>query len=237
MKTTISAFKQTTSFPEQAIVLIFDLEDFSKFFSHPDINEYVPKLLNIILQEINATIKGEKPYWAVDIDEEPITIPKFPELRYSKFLGDGALYIWNYNDFTEQQRLDLISTFWLLKIKYQRILKKATEQIPFPDIPKNIRFGISAGSVYPLRYEDSEGEEFIGYCINLASRLQNYCRDIGFIVSGRLNIKPADLEGGQYVKVVARKIKGFPEEIVIIDRKEYEALDHRIKVELFSTIK
>jgi len=124
-----------------------------------------------------------------------------------------------------------------LKIKYKRILKKATEQIPFPDIPKNIRFGISAGTIHPLRYENSENEEFIGYCINLASRLQSYCRDIGFIVSGRLNIKPADLEGGQYIKVLARKIKGFPEEIVIIDQKEYEALDQQIKDELFSTLK
>lgn len=237
MKTIISAFKHAASITEQAIVLIFDLEGFSKFFSHPDINEYVPKLLNLILGEIDATIKGEKPYWAMDIDDEPIVIPAFPELIHSKFLGDGALYIWRYNDFTEQQRLDLISTFWLLKLKYKRILKKATDEIPFPDIPKNIRFGIAAGTIHQLTYQHSENEEYIGYSINLASRLQNYCSDIGFIVSGRLNISSADLEGGQYVKVVAQKIKGFPEEIVIIDKKEYEALAENIKTDLFKPFK
>lgn len=233
MKTIISAFKHVASIPEQAIILIFDLEGFSKFFSHPDINEYVPKLLNLILGEIDATIKGGKPYWAVDIDEEPITVPAFPELIHSKFLGDGALYIWRYNDFTEQQRLDLISTFWLLKLKYKRILKKAIEDIPFPGIPKNIRIGIAAGSIHQLIYQDSESEEYIGYSINLANRLQSYCRDIGFIVSGRLNISSADIEGGQYVKVIAQKIKGFPEEIVIIDQKEYESLAENIKTDLF----
>lgn len=237
MKTIISAFKHVASISEQAIVLIFDLDGFSKFFSHPDVNQYVPKLLNLILQEIDATIKGENPYWAVDIDEEPMEIQPFPELIHSKFLGDGALYIWRYDDFTEQQRLRLISTFWLLKLKYKRILQKATDEIPFPGIPKNIRFGIAAGTIHQLTYENSENEEYIGYSINLASRLQSYCRDIGFIVSGRLNISSADLEEGQYMKVVAKKIKGFPEEIVIIDQKEYEALDQNIKTDLFKPFK
>ncbi len=237
MKTTISAFKQITTVPEQAIVLIFDLEGFSNFFSHPDIEEYVPKLLNLILLEIDATIKGGKPYWAVDIDDEPSPIPTFPEPIHSKFMGDGALYIWRYHDFTEQQRLDLISIFWLLKIKYKRILKRAVEEIPFPDIPKNIRFGIAAGTIYKLIHEESENEEYIGYSINLASRLESYCRDIGFIVSGRVNIKYADLQGGQYVKLIAKKIKGFPEEIVIVDQKEYEDLEQNIKNDLFKPFK
>ena len=236
MKSTISPFKASASFTEQAIVLIFDLEGFSNFFSHPDINEYVPKFLNLVLSEIDETIKGGKPYWAMDIDDEQMDIPAFPELIHSKFLGDGGLYIWRYNDFTEQQRLGLISTFWLLKLKFKRIIKKALEEIPFPDMPKNIRFGISGGTVHKLTYQNSNREEYIGYCINLASRLQSYCRDIGFIVSGRLNIKPADLEGGQYVRVVAHKIKGFPEEIVIVDQTEYDEMDQTIRSALFTPV-
>lgn len=236
MNTTISSFKQESSQPLQAIVLIFDLEGFSKFFSHPDVSEYVPKFLNLVIGEIEETIKGGNPYWAMDIDDEQIAIPAFPELIHSKFLGDGGLYVWRYNDFTEQQRLDLISTFWLLKLKYKRILKRAAEEIPFMDIPKNIRFGISAGTVYKLCYQHSDHQEYIGYSINLASRLQSYCRDIGFIVSGRLNIRTADLEGGQYVKVVATKIKGFPEEVVIVDQHEFAGLGRNIKDNLFSTI-
>jgi class 3 adenylate cyclase len=234
MKTTISTFKPKASFAEQAIVLIFDLEGFSKFFSQPDVHEYVPKFLNYIIHEIEQTIKGGKPKWAVDTDGNEMHLPVFPELLHSKFLGDGGMYIWRYEDFTEQQRLELISTFWLMKLKFKTIVRKMRELIPFLDIPKKIRFGISAGSVYKLTYEDSHREEYIGYSINLASRLQNYCSEIGFIVSGRLNIAASDLEGGQYQKVVANKIKGFPQEIVIVDQAEYEELDHNIKHQLFA---
>ena len=236
MKTTISAFKPAASLAEQAIILIFDLEDFSKFSSQPDVQQYVHKFLNFIIGEIDKTIKAEEPYWAVDIDEEPMPLVKLPELIHSKFLGDGVLYIWKYSDFTEQQKMELISVFWLLKLKFKRITKKLSEDIPLIDIPKKIRFGISAGTVYKLTYQNSLREEYIGYSINLASRLQNYCSDIGFIVSGRLNINSSDLEGGQYIKVVAQKIKGFPHEIVIIDQHEYEELDENIKKQLFSFI-
>jgi class 3 adenylate cyclase len=236
MKTTISAFKPKPSSTEQAIVLIFDLEEFSKFSSQPDVQVYVHKFLNFVIEEIDKTIKAADPYWAVDIDEEPLPLAKLPELIHSKFLGDGALYIWNYNDFTEQQKLDLISVFWLMKLKFKRIIKKMSEDIPLTDFPKKIRFGIAAGTVYKLTYQSSNREEYIGYSINLASRLQNYCSDIGFIVSGRLNINSADLEGGQYIKVVAQKIKGFPNEIVVIDQHEYEELDENIKKQLFAPL-
>ena len=59
----------------------------------------------------------------------------------------------------------------------------------------------------------------------------------GFVVSGRLNIKSADLAQGQFIKVVASKIKGFPEEMVIIDEREYEDLDENLKAELFNPVK
>jgi class 3 adenylate cyclase len=234
MKTTISTFKPKASFAEQAIVLVFDLEGFSKFFSQPDVQEYVPKFLNYVIHEIDETIKGQKPQWAVDIDGNQLDLPSFPELLHSKFLGDGAMYIWRYEDFSEKQRLDLISTFWLLKLKFKRIVRRASESIPFLELPRKIRFGISAGTVYKLTYEDSHREEYIGYSINLANRLQNYCSEVGFIVSGRLNIKSSDIEGGQYKKVIAGRIKGFPQEIVIVDQAEYEELDQNIKSQLFS---
>jgi hypothetical protein len=36
-----------------------------------------------------------------------------------------------------------------------------------------------------------------------------------------------------YQKVVATKIKGFPNELVIIDKKEYSMLDEAVRAELF----
>jgi class 3 adenylate cyclase len=238
--TTISTFKQRASYPDQAIVMIFDLEGFSKFFSQPDVQEYVPKFLNIVLEAVDVCMNGGdkgKIYWIPeDEDDQQKSNQKYsamPKHIHSKFLGDGALFIWKYNDFTHIQLITLINRLYNLKLNFFKIIEKASDEIPVIDIPKNIRFGIAAGSVYKLTYNNSTKEEFIGYSINLASRLQSYCRNIGFIISGRLNIKATELEDNQYVKKVAKEIKGFPREYVIIDKADYDSLSEEIKSELF----
>lgn len=232
----ISTFKPKASYPEQAIVMIFDLERFSKFFSQPDVQEYVPKYLNIILEAVDIVINGGNAYW-LEGDEQYEELSKpLPQHIHSKFLGDGGLYIWRYNDFTHQQIIILINRLFNLKLKFKKILERASEVIPVMDMPKNIRFGISAGSVYKLNYTNTRSEEFIGYSINLASRLQSYCRDIGFIFSGRLNVKSTELEKNHYTKKIAVKIKGFPKEYVIVDTYDYENLNAETQEELFEDV-
>jgi hypothetical protein len=48
--------------------------------------------------------------------------------------------------------------------------------------------------VYELQNADAEGKEYLGFCINQASRLQSYCPDLGFVASARLKISNAELE-------------------------------------------
>lgn len=233
MKTTITTFKANASHPEQAIVMIFDLEGFSKFFSQPDVQDYVSRYLNLVLEAIEICFNGGDAYWEPEKDGK---IKKHHRLHvpiHSKFLGDGGLYIWKYKDFTHPQILFLINRLYNLRLNFSKIVEKAMEEVPVIDIPKNIRFGISAGSVYKLNYINNNREEFIGYSINLASRLQSYCREIGFIVSGRLNIKTSELEKNKYIKQVATNIKGFPQEIVIVDKANFEKIEIGIKKELF----
>ncbi|MBS3915233.1 MAG: hypothetical protein KG003_12105 [Bacteroidetes bacterium] len=228
--TTISTFKDKASFPEQAVVMIFDLEGFSKFFSQPDVQEYVPKFLNLVLDAISICINGGEAYW---LSAEDKTYNPLPKHIHSKFLGDGAIYIWKYNDFEHSDLIVLINRLYNLKYRFDNIIESASEIIPVLDIPKNIRFGIAAGSVYKLTYQNSNKEEYIGYSINLASRLQSYCRDIGFIFSGRLNIKSTELKKNTYIKTVAKQIKGFPKEFVIVDKEDFNNLSEDIKDELF----
>lgn len=229
MNTTISTFKSKASYPEQAIVMIFDLEGFSKFFSQPDVQEYVPQFLNIVLDAINLCINGGKRYWESGSGDGDA----LPKHIHSKFLGDGALYIWRYKDFTRKEMTFLVNRLFNLKFYFDKIVKHAEEIIPVVDIPKNIRFGIAAGSIYKLTYDNSSKEEFIGYSINLASRLQSYCRDVGFIFSARLNISSSELESHKYVKKIAINIKGFPKEYVIVDKTDYDELTEETKKELF----
>jgi class 3 adenylate cyclase len=229
--TSRSIFKPRASYPEQAIVMIFDLEGFSKFFSQPDVQEYVPKFLNIVLEAIDICINGGETYWVPK--DKAKTLEPLPKHIHFKFLGDGALYIWKYNDFSHEELVLLVNRLYNLRLCFDEIIKHASDEVPVMDIPNNIRFGIAAGSVYKLTYSNSGKEEFIGYSINLASRLQSYCRDIGFIFSGRLSIRATELRKNRYFKTVAKNIKGFPKEYVIVDKASYEGLSEEVKIELF----
>jgi hypothetical protein len=53
-------------------------------------------------------------------------------------------------------------------------------------------------------------------------------------VSGRLNFKTTELEKNLYVKKVATNIKGFPQEIVIVDKASIEKLEVKLRNSLFS---
>lgn len=235
MKTTITTFKERASYPQHAVVMIFDLEGFSKFFSQPDVQDYVTKYLNIVFSAVETITKGGEAYWMPkSVKNNNLSV--LPSPIHSKFLGDGGLYIWNYNDFTSDQLISFVNRLYNLRLNFEKILEKAVEEVPVIDIPKNIRFGVSAGSVLKLNGINNNREEFIGYSINLAARLQSYCREIGFIVSGRLNIKTTNLEKHQYVKQIAIAIKGFPQEIVIIDKDDLDLLDDDTKNSLFVSV-
>jgi class 3 adenylate cyclase len=236
MKGKTSTFKPNASFPQQAIVVIFDLEGFSNFFCQPDVQQYVPKYLNHVLEVLNIVINGGENYWGNDIEGNPGKIDPLPKPIHTKFLGDGVLYIWKYDDFKQLEIVSLINRLWNVKVFFNKVVEKAAEVVPVTDIPKRIRFGIAAGSVYKLTYQNSTKEEYIGYSINLASRLQGYCREIGFIISARVNINSSELTKHAYAKSVAKKLKGFPREIVVVDNDDYNNLDEKLKLELFDEL-
>ncbi len=230
-------FLPSASIPFNSISLLFDLEGFSGFFSQPDVHGYISQYLNLVIDAVTRTFEGGTLYWDLDRQGNPFVADPLPGPIHRKFLGDGVLYIWNYSDFTPSQIIDLVDRIWILKKSFSVICEKASVLLPVPDFPKKIRFGIAAGMVYRLQYEKNENEEeYIGYSINLVSRLQSYSRDIGFIVSGRLGIPDNTMTKHGYKKCMAKKIRGFPNEIVIIDKHDYHTLDERIRGELFDEI-
>ena len=103
-------------------------------------------------------------------------------------------------------------------------------------MPTGIRFGVARGTIYELSIAKSVRTEYIGVCINLASRLQKYCAGLNFIASARWNMPSATLKKHRYLKVIATKIKGFPKEIVIVDKNEHQKLEAGIRKDLFSTL-
>jgi class 3 adenylate cyclase len=236
MKSRPDIFKPAVSKPFKSISLLFDMENFTGLFSHPDIHDTISKYLNLIIDAVSLTFEGGELYWDRNEKGDAVIADALPRPIHTKFLGDGVLYIWRLDDFTQKQIIDLVDRVWSLKNSFSVICAKASLLLPVNSFPKRIRFGIASGTVYRLTYQNESAEEYIGYSINLASRLQSYSRDIGFIVSGRLNIPDKTILKHGYKKCIAKKIHGFSDEIVIIDTHDYNNLDEKVRLELFDEL-
>ena len=123
-----------------------------------------------------------------------------------------------------------------MKKFFPTLLKTAFDQLPIVDLPTRVRFGIARGTIYELSRKDSDASEYIGFCMNLASRLQKYCPALDFIASARIGLAQERLEKHGYLRVVATHIKGFPREIVILDKAEWNALNQSARDGLFEMI-
>ncbi|HJR05745.1 MAG TPA: hypothetical protein VJ842_00505 [Pyrinomonadaceae bacterium] len=229
-------FDSTASRPKNGLALIYDLEGFSKFYNQPDVQDYVPKYFNEVSQAMSTLIYGGNAYWKPRTKEvPPLSITPIHE----KFLGDGALYLWTDSKnetINPSFVVALCNRLWNLKTYFGEVVKKCHEFVPVVDIPPRIRFGLARGTIYELRRKSTKHKEYIGFCINLASRLQKYCPELGFIASARIGLPETVLKNSGYIKVVAKEIKGFSREIVIVDSDEYEALSSDIKSVFFDSM-
>lgn len=228
---------KTAERPSIGLALIFDISGFTNFFNKPDLQLYITKYINQIIECVEITIYGGVDSWTNDPEElEPL--PLLPSMR--KFLGDGMLYIWeddNVKTLTNSYlKIDLINRLWNIQKYFSKINQKLYEEIPIGDLPKTVKFGIAQGTLYRLNEKEGD-EDYIGPCINLASRLVKYCPDINFICSARLDLAKKDLEEYNYLRIIARELRSFENEIVIIDRKDYQSLTEEDRERLFKELK
>jgi class 3 adenylate cyclase len=229
-------FDSRAGHPRRGLVVVYDLEGFSHFFTQPDVQEYVPLFINHVSEVISGCIYGgSTDYWAHDKLMDPL--PSLPV--HEKYLGDGAMYIWleaGENRISEKLVRTLCNRLWNVKTNFKKIVEAASDMLPVVDVPSRIRFGVAGGTIYELDRKNSSAHEYIGFCINLASRLQKYCPELGFIASARVGLPQATLKTNKYIKVVARAIRGFPREVVIVDEGEWAALGPSSREKLFEPL-
>ncbi|MCK4598263.1 hypothetical protein KAU37_00335 [Candidatus Bipolaricaulota bacterium] len=232
--TTTFSFTDKASHPKNAVALIYDLTGFSQFFNQPDVQNYVPTFLNCVSEAMGICLFGGEAYW--QSKNSKIVAPDV-RVAHEKFTGDGALYILlppsGSSDFKASELQYLCNSLWNLKRNFNKVVSRSLERVPVVEVPRGIRFGVSRGSVYELQKPGTVAREYIGFCINLASRLQSYCRDLGFIASARLMLSDKELTKHGYIKVIATQIRGFPSELVLVDNKEYTALSDETRSQLF----
>jgi class 3 adenylate cyclase len=216
------------------LALVYDLAGFSTFANRPDAAQWLPRYINHVSQAIEVVVHGGVAYW-IDEDEE---YDALQEPSHQKFLGDGALNIW-----TGTNREPLSSAFVAslcdrlrdLRQNFKAVVRAASEKVQITDVPKEIRFGLALGDVHELRRTDARQREYVGICINLASRLQKYCPGIGF-VGARIQMSPSVRQRRDFVRAIAKRIDGFETEYVLLDRYEYNTLDSKIRDKYFEAL-
>jgi class 3 adenylate cyclase len=220
-------FKDKKSESKEAIVVSFDLSGFSDFCNRPDACIALPRFLSNLFEEQNRFLMGAVEWFFAPGRSEAgrLAAPNF-----IKYTGDGAIMIWLADDkaeFTEQFCTDLVLAMRALQSRIATIVPEWEKKWRVHGLPQNARFGIAIGTLYPLCKPDSifdEAVDYVGYCINLAVRLQDHCREVGFLVHETLHPKIPGL-----VRLRATGMKGAQIEPVLA----YETDFKKLPIEVF----
>ena len=195
-----------------ALAAIFDLEGFTIFCSQLDpqlvVPEYLSEFLLWLFRDIVTQFTKEKKGGNVLIWG---SLPFF-----AKFTGDGVLFLWDTELCGGRTGIGnvVISLREICDDYVEQFLPKA--KMDYARAPSRLRIGICRGQVLSI----GDGNDYVGPCINMASRLQKL-GSLSFAASRR-GFDPAKcfpLRAKEYV-VKTTTIRGIGEDELIVVRKD-----------------
>lgn len=218
--------------PIEAVVCIFDIEGFTAFCGLDDASRRVAPLLKSTFDVVDFALSTDD-----DEDREYLSFQGVAPIHI-KFLGDGGLIIWKCptgSGLATQFYLKLLHALYQARTQYRHESSELAEEIGIPKIPESLRVGLAMGQVLQMKCGPSGLEEYIGVPINLASRLECYCRDLGFLASGR-DLKNRDLDDSGFIRVKTKsEPRGFfTTEFVVADELDFKRLTDRALKKLFN---
>jgi hypothetical protein len=148
----------------RCISAVFDLEGFTYFCSQTEPELYAGRFLKDFFDWLFNSIKIETINETFNNGYELFHDLPF----YSKFLGDGVLFLWDTLNIGEITQHNLLVSLSNICDNYTSQFYPTVKD-KYIGIPKRLRCGVAKGSVYSI----GERKDFIGPCINLASRLQS----------------------------------------------------------------
>lgn len=199
-----------------ALSVMFDLEGFTKFCNQIDPQLAVPEYLSEFLRWMFETIKAES-----TIKHHENGYETWFDLPFlSKYLGDGILFLWDTKNMTDIEISNTVVTMLEICKNYQtdffpKISKKIT------DAPPALRCGIARGDVFSV----GDGKDYVGPCINVASRLQKL--NSLTVCFSRRGLNPENFSDLYQKKFVVKRvnIRGIgPNELICVLKDEYESL-------------
>ena len=175
--------------PVEVLAVILDLEGFTTFTRQVDPKLAIPNFVSDFFNWLFQTIRQE-----MRISKHSKTL--WAELPFfCKFLGDGVLFLWKIDtdkiaevdkklssdkvtNLTQEFICNIVATLCEICQSYQTFLKE--REMSYVDPPTRLRCGIARGDAFPL----GGNRDFVGPCINIASRLQKF-NELSFGVSAR----------------------------------------------------
>lgn len=209
---------------EEALAAIFDLSGFTDFCSKVDPHLSVPDYLSRFLDWLFDAIRTE--LTAKNYRKSKALWAEVPFL--AKFLGDGALFLWDTSNMTETRICNIVVSLFEISGEYRKTFHPQIKTV-VGSPPKVLRCGIARGKVFSV----GNGEDYVGSCINIASRLQKLS-DLTFCFSQRGFDIEQYMEEGYRRDFIEKRvtIPGIGEELVWALKKEFDRLPDKEK-ELF----
>jgi class 3 adenylate cyclase len=179
----------------EAVVAMLDLENFTSFCTQPDMHLNLGVLLNFSFDRVNDGL------YAAGLTRQP---------RHFKFLGDGALYVWDVDPSTRRDTAKrvVLGLHNLFRV-FPHELEIERDLLNLRAPPKRVRVGIAYGEIVELRSKTDGTLECVGFAINLAARLQNFCKEIGFLISSGVPLDAQFIEDYSLVRSKTKGIRGM----------------------------
>jgi hypothetical protein len=208
---------------KEAVAAVLDLTGFTVFCSQVDSYLAIPRFLKDYLEWFFNSISdglseemfnNRREFWA-----------DFPQLV--KFLGDGVLLVWETHRMEENEICRLVTMLYGICRDYRHeFYPRISRLVNKP--PAVLRCGIARGKVFTI----GDGKDFVGHCINNASRLSHldyltFCfPHRGFPVRDYLTAEELRPFVPKYVS-----IRGVGDnELVWVVREEFDRLPEKERV-------
>jgi class 3 adenylate cyclase len=207
----------------QALVAFCDLEGFTDFCNQVDSHLVIPEFMTRYIGWVFESLADK-----AKEGENGDTIRIWGSLPfYMKFLGDGLLFMWDtqYSGGFNGIR-NIVAQLYDLGMEYQsEFLPQIRKHVSKP--PTKLRCGVARGQVVSV----GENEDYVGSCINIASRLQKLSL-LSFAVSRRgldLHREPCP-EKWKAFDLVKTSLRGIgDQELVYVLREELDTLPEEEK--------
>lgn len=204
-----------------ALAAVFDLQGFTSFFDVRDPQTTVPDFIDRFLCWFFDELKSQ--FTKRKIGEDVLLWTYLPV--FAKFMGDGVLLIWRI---PKDERSGGALAIGNIVARLHQITRSYRDKFlpsiinDFRDPPPMLRCGGAFGQVMSVGNEC----DFIGPCINVASRLQKFA-GLSFAFS-RHGCDPAKCFRGQWKDMFVQKkarLRGIAkEELILVEKEEFSNL-------------